>query len=374
MVNKLFTRSVLAFALLALASGALAVSVSVSPNPTVTPLQQAFTVNIRLDTATPVRGVAVWIAHDTTKLSFNSASRGALFNGLNVGWWRVNTTDTPGTTRVECIIFGSQYTTGPGNLINLIYTANAGDFSVLQITGIELYDYQTGLVMPDVQTFSGNVIIGSQVAYASLKCWLEGPYANGGMSTLLGSLIPLTSPYPSAPASVSHIPTDVVDWMLVELRSSATGAALYSQSVFLQRDGYLRSPGKPFVIFMNVLPGQYYTVLRHRNHLAAMSTAAVRYAGSGSPDLFDYSSLNNIYGRSGVKETEAGIYALAAGDSDQDGGVYPSDRNLVWRVQSGMSGYLNGDFNLDGNVFPSDLNNFWRINSGMSSQVPRFSQ
>lgn len=358
-------------ALWAYGAGLHSVSAGISPDPKVTPLGQAFTVNLRLDTATPVRGVTVWISHDTSRLSFGSATQGALFNGTSIGWWRVNTTDTPGTTRVECIIFGSgQYVTGPGNLLNLTYTATSGDFTTLHVTGIELYHYQTGLVMPDVATHDADVIIAGQVAYAKAKCWLEGPYVDGRMNAGVGGRLPLASPYAGYPQSVATIPEGAVDWALIQLRATPTGNNLYSQSVFIFSDGTIRSAGKPYLIFIGAAPGNYYLIVRHRNHLAAMSAAPMAFAGSGVPALCDLTSLDSIYGRAGMTEVAGGIYALAAGDADQDGGVYPSDRNNHWRVQTGMSGYLSADFNLDGNVFPSDLNNYWRGNSGMASQVP----
>lgn len=361
--------------LMAMGGLCFAISVSITPDPVVTQLQQAFTVNVRLDTATQVRGVAIWISHDTSKLNFISASRGSLFTGANVGWWVVNTTDTPGTTRIECIIFGAGlFVTGPGNLLNVNYTPTSGDFASLNITEVRLYEPQAGLVIPGVTSTNGNVIIGSQTAYVRAKCWLQGPYLGAWMKSDLRSVMPLSSPYTEAPASVSAIPDGAVDWMLVELRSSASGSVVARQSVFIHQDGTLRSLSKPFIIFMNIPAGNYFVVLRHRNHLAVMSANAVLLAGSGSPGLIDLTVLDNIYGRGGVIEKEPGVYVLAAGDADQDGGVYPTDRNLYWRVQAGMSGYYSADFSLDGNVFPSDVNLFWRPNSGMATRVPTAAQ
>lgn len=347
------------------------ISVSISPNPKVARVNQSFSVNVRLDTATQIRGLTIHLSHDTTKLNFGSASQGALFNGSNVGWWIVNTSDTPGTTRVECIIFGQgEYISGPGNLLNLNYTPTSGDYTTLTISAIELYHPQTGLAMPDISTENGSVIIGNQAAYAKIKCWLEGSYVGGYMKSDLGTLLPLSSPYPSAPGSVNSIPADIVDWMWVELRSTATGSPITTQAVFIRNDGAIISPGKAFLIFMNIPPGSYYVIVRHRNHLAVMSSGPVIFSGTGNPVLFDFSALNNVYGRTGVVEKEAGVYVMAAGDADQDGGIYPADRNNFWRAQSGTHGYLSGDFNLDGNVFPSDLNNYWRLNSGMGTNVP----
>jgi hypothetical protein len=346
-----------------------AASVSIAPNPKTTPLQQNFTVNFYLDTATQVRGCTAWITRDPAKLTFVSAARGSLFNGFSNFWWQV-VQESSTTTRIECLIMGAGLSvTGPGNLLNLTYTAIAGDFTTLTVSGAELFDI-SGYAIPNVTSTSGDIIIGNLPAYLKTKCWLQGPYSNGTMSTGINSIIPLTSPFTADPVTVSTIPADAVDWMLMELRSTYNGQPVKYQSVFLGSNGYLRTPGKPYVIFMNTTPGSYFVVIRHRNHLPVMSSNAFQFASTGSPPLLDLTSVNNIYGGLGVVVVAPGIIALPAGDADLNGTIAPSDRNLFWRIQTGTSGYLSADFNLNGNVAPSDLNGYWRLNTGLSTSVP----
>ena len=65
---------------------------------------------------------------------------------------------------------------------------------------------------------------------ANIRIFFEGAYSGGIMSTYLnvGGLIPLSQPYNTSPwnysgtESVSSIPSNVVDWVLVELRSDET--------------------------------------------------------------------------------------------------------------------------------------------------------
>lgn len=360
---------VLALILSVMLTSLFCVSVSTEPNPKSTPLSQPFVVGVNLDTITAIRGYAITVNFDTTILQFSSATRGSLFTGANVGWWRVNT-DLPGVVRVECIIFGAGlYVTGPGNLINLTFTAISGEYTDLLISSTELYDV-TGVIIPNVTSTNGSIIIGVNPAYTTAKCWLEGPFNNGGMNTTINSILPLASPYTSAPLTVTSIPNNVVDWVLVELRSAYNGVAVKSQSAFLYSDGYIKSPGKPFLVFYNTTPGNYYMVVSHRNHLSVMSHNTVSLVGNGTPTVIDFSNYNNIYGHGGVKQVSTGVYAMAAGDADHNNNVSPSDRNGYWRIQTGLSGYLSADFDLNGNVSPSDLNRYWRVNTGLGTSVP----
>ena len=359
----------LALILLAMLSSGLCVQVSILPNPKTTAISTPFTIGINLDTATVIRGCSITLNFNPSILTYSQAAQGSIFSGQSIGWWNINTS-IPGSVRVECIIFGAGlYVTGPGNLLNLTFSAVSGDYTDLTFGTFELYDV-SGNVIPNVNSVNESIIIGTNPAYLTAKCWLEGPFSAGMMNTSLNSMLPHTSPYSSAPATVTTIPANVVDWVLVELRSTISGTTLKAQSAFLYSDGSIKSPGKPFLIFMNTTATNYYVVISHRNHLSVMSNIAVSLVGNGTPVFYDFSLYNSIYGHGGVKQVSTGIYAMAAGDASHNNSIAPSDRNLFWRPQTGLSGYYSADFNLNGNVSPSDLNRYWRLNTGMSSSVP----
>lgn len=365
----MLSRSILCLTLLIAALCLDAATVSIDPNPKVTPLQQNFTIYVHLDTITQIRGCTVWIDYDPTYLTYVTAARGVLLNGFSNYWWR-NVQESPTRIRVACIILGADLSvTGPGNMLNLTFNGILGDFSTLTIYNIELYDV-IGNVIPGTATNNGDVIIGSGASYGKVKCWLQGPYSSGVMLTGQNTLIPLTSPYSADPVTVAAIPADVVDWVLLELRSTANGQPVGYKSLFLGSDGFLRTPGAPYVLRMNAQTGPYYVVVRHRNHLAVMSSAAFLFASTGSPPLLDLTTAANVYGTNGVAVVAPGVVAMIAGDATQNGNVGPTDQNDYWRVQTGLSGYLSADFSLDGFVGPSDLNRFWRVNTGLMSQVP----
>ncbi len=351
-----------------LAASCGAVSVSFGPDPQTLAPTQDLTAVLNLDTATLVHGYNLSIRYDPGILTFVSATHGSLFDGQSIFWWDV-ITDTVNVVNVACIITGQGYATGPGELLDLTFTANTGGLTQLEVDWIKIYDLSGGYVA-GIDSSPLDVMIGDMPAYARIKCWLQGPYFQEAMQTALNQYIPLDSPYPEAPASVGDIPPDVVDWVLMELRATPSGAPLLSKSLWLGTDGYLRSPGISIVALPETPPGPYYVVLRHRNHLALMSLAAFGFSASGPPAELDLTDPANVYGQGGSALVEPGVAALIAGDADANGAVGPSDRNSHWRIQSGSSGYLSADFNLNGTVSPSDLNEFWRQNAGLATSVP----
>lgn len=113
--------------------------------------------------------------------------------------------------------------------------------------------------------------------YVKIKLFLEGAYQAAGdsMTTALNGsgYIPETSPYSEDPRTVPAIPAGVVDWILVQLRTRADSAAVNSRSAFLRKDGMVvAEDGVDTNLDMSAVEGSYYLVVKHRNHLAVMSS------------------------------------------------------------------------------------------------------
>jgi len=348
---------------------AFSVDAVFDPDPSTAQMGEELSVTIAIQESVDFRGYRLVINFDETHINFTDAEFGSLFQGQNVGWWLVDD-DTPGQIAIECVIFGAGlFVSGPGSILTLTFDPNYEGASGLEIAEFLCFD-PLGIAIPDCTGSDGTVIIGSSTVYVDLECWLEGPFQDPEMSTALQTNIPLTSPYTSAPAAITEIPTDMVDWILVELRSEPSGATLSSRSCLLLNDGQVNSTDSPLILFDDVAAGDFYVVVKHRNHVAIMSSYTVPFVSSGSSHTCDLGSSSNIYGSGGCIALSDRISGMIAGDADQDGGVYPADRNEHWRIQTGSSGYLSADFSLDGNVFPDDRNGYWVKNSGLSSQVP----
>jgi hypothetical protein len=192
------------------------------------------------------------------------------------------------------------------------------------------------------------------------------------------SLLPLAQPFNAAPwnysgtETLSVVPADAVDWVLVELRQATSPDLATSSTILAKRAAILKSNGTVVdldganpVLFENssITEGNnLYIVVRHRNHLAIMSaTGAILNSGVYSYDFT--TGLSQAYGGgSGYKQVGA-KFAMVSGDVDVDGNIFVSDFN-TWAVGFGvMNGYLKADIDMDGSTFVSDYNK-WAINFG----------
>ncbi len=206
------------------------------------------------------------------------------------------------------------------------------------------------------------------------KVLLEGPYDSSlhAMSTHLTASMPTQSPYPEDPCTVSSIPADVTDWVLVQLRSDPAGPALASTSALLRNDGRLLSnEDGTTALRLLAAPGTYYPVIVHRNHVAALCSSIV-IKRMPTP-LRDFTmGANHYYGTDTVVELEPGIWGLWCGDMDQDHDVDVSDyASWLSSSRSGDSGYQSGDFNLDGHVTTLDYTKwFENARAGAASPMP----
>ncbi|HRH38314.1 MAG TPA: proprotein convertase P-domain-containing protein, partial [Flavobacteriales bacterium] len=165
------------------------------------------------------------------------------------------------------------------------------------------------------------------------KAFLEGPYNSGTglMSDTLrySGLVPLTEPYTAlgyvhsgggggetttnAVLSVTGN-NAIVDWVLVELRSSANSSViLASRSALVQRDGDIVGTNGTSPVNFNNTAGNYYVAVRHRNHLGCMSSAALALTNSALAVNFT-ATATAVYGVQARNDLAGGISVLWAGD------------------------------------------------------------
>jgi 3',5'-cyclic AMP phosphodiesterase CpdA len=218
-----------------------------------------------------------------------------------------------------------------------------------------------------------------------LTAFLEGPFDGSEMATDLNpGYLPLIQPYSGEPwaysgsKDIGSIPnTEVVDWILVEIRDAAsagqaTGATVSGrQCAFLLNNGSVVAlDGTSHLRFFHTVGQQLFAVIHHRNHLGIMSGNPLTLTGGIYHYNFSSNSAQVYGGAAGTKEIANGIWGMIAGDGDAGGIVDMEDKNPVWNSQSGFPGYLSGDYNMDGNTNNADKNDKWLSNLNSSSQVP----
>lgn len=187
------------------------------------------------------------------------------------------------------------------------------------------------------------------------RIFLEGPYTfDSEMDTILkeNGVIPLQSPYNQDPRFVESIPDSTVDWVLVQLRKIKTGHPIISRSCFLRKDGYIITEENTTADFF-VEEGDYYIVVRHRNHLDVMSSSAVSLSRVTSD--YDFTTGTDQYEGIDAVQLETGVYGMYAGDGNESGIVTISDANLALSNRDNV-GYEISDYNLSGIVTISDVN------------------
>lgn len=197
----------------------------------------------------------------------------------------------------------------------------------------------------------------------------------GKLATTLrdADLVPLQSPYPEDPRTVNEVPANVVDWVLAEIRSTADGPAVDQVSVFLNEDGELVSDlGTTPKFAVDAPDGDYYLVIRHRNHLPVMSRNKITLV-KGNSTLYPFADDPTRYtGENAATELEPGVWGLWGGDINQDGQVTTMDYTAWYNsARLGDNGYLDTDLNGDGQVTTEDYT-LWYNNArlGAASRVP----
>lgn len=198
----------------------------------------------------------------------------------------------------------------------------------------------------------------SQTTIVNTKAYLQGSFNNTEMHTNLHDpqQIPLNQPYNSSPwnylgnETVTTLPSGVVDWVLVELRSNTNSNSMIGRRAgFIMSNGYIVDlDGINPINFPLVPAGEYYIVIRHRNHLSIMSASKVSL--SSSYVFYDFTdSLNKAYGNEPMVLLADQKYAMYAGDGDANGAINVIDYGTVGNYLF-QTGYFQGDLDLNGIV------------------------
>ena len=206
--------------------------------------------------------------------------------------------------------------------------------------------------------YSGAVTIYTTPAQVRVRVWLEGLYTTGAMNTALraNGLLPTTSPYWLSARTATAVPANISDWVLLELRSSATGSARQYRAYLLTSSGYLCDmDGVTTNLDLHMPTGSYYLVLRHRNHVSVMSASPQTMDGLTVP-TYDFTDNSSQYYGQAAALLSDGSYAMPAGELDSDGLITSRDYVKWYKKKRIMParGYYAEDLNGDGYVNNGD--------------------
>lgn len=211
--------------------------------------------------------------------------------------------------------------------------------------------------------FSPTATFTTACITVSIKVLLEGPYAVSShlMETdlLQNGLLPLAQPYNRPPwnylgtesvATLNDFPSNMVDWVLIELRPFTNSMQIAAQAAVP-----LLADGSAVATFPQLTQiDDYYIVVRHRNHLAVMSATPVTLPNA---IVYDFTTSDSkALGTTQQTEVETDVFALYCGDFDSNGTLSVSDFNLYQTQTSLINQYVDGDGNLDRNVTVTDFN------------------
>lgn len=209
-----------------------------------------------------------------------------------------------------------------------------------------------------------------------LMVYLEGPFVNNKMETILKkkNSIPFEQPYNVYPWNLNDNSTNIsevniiVDWIIVELRSSETKVE-YSKAGLLTQNAIVLNSNGNYFSFSNITSGQYFIVIRHRNHLDIMSSLKVEVQNEVALNYDFTTSQAMAFGANALADLGNGKYGMFSGDADADGLVNNLDFGMV---ANGIpnKGYSNNDLDMNGTVNVLDYN---KINKNIlkGSQVPQ---
>ena len=335
-----------------------------------------------------IGAISLTLHYTSSVLTYQSYSNTSGFPGLTVNG------TTPGTITISGLVpVGGSGITLPDNstLFTLQFNFLGGSTELQWFdngSSCEYTDYPDYSPLYDLPASSfyvnGSVSEGIKLG---LKVYLEGPFQNGEMTTHLNNLnlIPLSQPYAGAPwnynglETVTTIPANVVDWVLVDLRESTGDAStatpdksIAKRAAFILKDGSIKElDGISNLEFSVTVTNNLYIVIYHRNHLSVISAYSTPIiSGNG---IYDFSSgeTQALGGNLGHKEIVTGIWGMVAGDANSDGVIGNSDKQVYWNAAAGKKGYLSSDFSIDSQTNNKDKNDFWYINQGYNSFVPQ---
>ncbi|MGG7663622.1 hypothetical protein [Dyadobacter sp. BHUBP1] len=223
-------------------------------------------------------------------------------------------------------------------------------------------DNSTAQVKVTTTLCASNVQLGLKVALQGAMPTMGTKMKNDLQKYGGTGLLPTSAPYVSSSAypninSVAGPAGEVVDWVLVEVRSgSSPQTVLQSKSLLLKPDGSIVDRNGQVPTF-NPQSGSVRLAIKHRNHLTVLSNPIMNF-GAGASLSYDFttslSQASNAFGDPPQMVQKNGMWCMLPGDLNamQDFFVDGVDGSFL-KVQfkaDVYNTYDRADINMDGFV------------------------
>jgi len=196
-----------------------------------------------------------------------------------------------------------------------------------------------------------------------VKVLLEGAYdGSGQMHTTLNdnNLLPLEHPYGVAPYNISEnpniniLPNDMVDWVIIELRSGSNSDNVILRKVaLLMSDGDVKDMNGVDDLRVDIAAAEdYYIIIRHRNHLDIITALPINHS---STLTYDFTGDTDQALSNKQADLGDGRAAMFVGDNTQDLIIQLTDFDLWKANPAQINVYSPSDFTMDGVVQVTDF-------------------
>jgi hypothetical protein len=233
--------------------------------------------------------------------------------------------------------------------------------------------FNSGIIVND-STLTDSIRAVSGLNYSTNYWWRVNAKNSAGTSAYSSVWKFTTGPLPPAVLNLNVIPGGFYNTSTgrLNMRDTIT-AVLVDSATCIKVDsakGVLDSVNFGVNIsFANVVTGNYYLIIYHRNHLAVSSRLRTPIT-RGSTVSYNFTTDSaKAFGFNMIKVSTSPVrWGMIPGDANRDGFVDGLDQT-IWIGQNGFDGYLSADFNGDRFVDGLDQT-IWIIYNGNGSFLP----
>lgn len=169
--------------------------------------------------------------------------------------------------------------------------------------------------------------------------------------------------------------TDLVDWVMIELKESIEEEPFFRAAALLKNDGSIVSPTtyNSFSIDFEEAEdvGSFYILIRHRNHLDIISQET--FIDEGPSISYDFSSsIEMARGVGQQKLSIDGMAMMISGDINGDLSIQTTDLDYWKATPAVLNVYNNADLNLDGSIQVTDYDLWFKNRSKLGNSEAGF--